>query len=38
MHQQQMHTNSLFFSYPILKELQENSPDIIREAKSNEEI
>ena len=37
----QIHTNSLislFFSYSILKELQENLPDSVRQAKNNGEI
>ena len=32
-----LHTNSLFFSYSILKELQENLPDSVRQAKNNRE-
>ena len=31
----QKHNNSLFFSYSILKELQENLPDSVRQAKNN---
>ena len=34
----QMHTNSLFFSYSILKELQEILPDSVRQVKNNGEI
>ena len=34
----QIHTNSLFFSYSILKEQQENLPDSVRQAKNNGEI
>ena len=34
----QIHTISLFFSNPILKELQENLPDSVRQAKNNGEI
>ena len=34
----QIHTNSLFFSYSIVKELQENLPDSVWQAKNNGEI